>query len=109
MQEEGASAVPVFLEMVQVEKAARRRLDCAPLTLTLLARPMTSLYDHLDRPSLKTFVQTVSRAFYEPSHVILLDQLLKRDACVFQPLTEAHLPRSRLIRPRPREPQISGG
>jgi hypothetical protein len=43
---------------------------------------MTSLYDHLDRPSLKTFVQTVSRAFYEPSHVILLDQLLKRDACV---------------------------
>lgn len=43
---------------------------------------MTSLYDHLDRPSLKTFVQTVSRAFYDPSHVIVLDQLLKRDACV---------------------------
>lgn len=43
---------------------------------------MGGVYDDLDRPALKTFVQTVSRAFYDASHVIVLDQLLKRDACV---------------------------
>lgn len=32
-----------------------------------------------DRVILKTFVQTVTRAFYDPPAIILLDQLLKKD------------------------------
>ena len=33
-----------------------------------------------DPATLKVFVQTVSRAFYESSAIILLDQLLKKQA-----------------------------
>lgn len=46
---------------------------------------MSSQFDEPDRAILRTLVRTVARSFYDHPQIILLDQLIKKDACV--PLT----------------------